>query len=300
MLFYYNECSKTPCIYEIRNTHTNRKYIGQTSEPKNRWIRGHKESLMRGVHNNKFLQSDFNKCFKELGHTDFLEFHVLEAMPQSSTIMRDLREVYWIKNQKKICELYNLTNGGGGSPPHSAYSKQKNSDIKKAYYQSEEGKAFMAREAERRRGKSYEEQYGHERAAEIKQKIREDKLIVMNRPEVKENLRKQLTGKSFTERFGAEHAAEINKKKSLARKGKYTGIDSPHMKTIENIQLLSPVGELFTKVEGIKIFALAHGLTPNTFSELLAGKRKTHKGWRLINNTIQDNTFVSKPGTGRK
>ena len=108
----------------------------------------------------------------------------------------------------------------------------------------------------------------------------------MNRPAVKENLRKQLTGKSYEERFGAVQAAEINKKKSLARKGKYTGTDSPNMKTVENIQLLSPSGEIFTRIDGIKIFALAHGLTPNTFSELLAGKRKTHKGWRLVNDIL--------------
>ena len=286
MLFYYNECSKIPCIYEIRNTHTGRKYIGQTCEPKNRWHRGHKESLVRGVHNNKFLQSDFNKCFKELGHTDFLEFHILEALPQSSAFMRDLREVYWIKNQKKICELYNLTNGGGGGTLHCADSIKKISDAKKAYYQSEEGKAFIAREAERRRGKSYEEQYGPERAAEIKQKIREDKLIVMNQPKVKENLRKQLTGTTNVKRYGTEKALLVKEKMSLSRKGKYTGTDSPNMKTVENIQLLSPSGELFTKVEGIKEFSELYGLSRNHFSELLAGKRKTHKGWRLINNTI--------------
>lgn len=285
MLFYYNEFSNLPCIYEIRNTYTNRKYIGQTIKLKRRWNRGHKESLVRGVHNNKFLQSDFNKCFKELGHTDFLEFHILEELLNMSPEIRAERELYWIKTQTQSYELYNAIQELDCHYAMNDETKKKVSDSKKAYCQSEEGKAFISREAERRRGKSYEEQYGPERAAEIKNKIREDKLIAMNRPEVKENLRKQLTGKSFTERFGAEHAAEINKKKSLARKGKYTGTDSPNMKTIENIQLLSPSGELFTKVEGIKIFALAHGLTPNTFSELLAGKRKTHKGWRLINNT---------------
>ena len=122
----------------------------------------------------------------------------------------------------------------------------------------------------------------------------------MNRPEVKENLRKQLIGATNVKRYGIEKAKLVKEKMSLARKGRYSGMDSPNLKTIENIQLLSPAGELFTKVEGIKIFALEHELAPNKLSELLAGKRKIHKGWRLINNTIQDNTFVSKPGTDRK
>ena len=300
MLFYYNEHPELPCIYEIRNTHTDRKYIGQTIKLRRRWTRGHKESLLRNAHGNKYLQNDFNKCFKELEHTDFLEFRVLEELSSILPEIRAERELYWIKTQAQFCELYNAILELDCHYAMSSETKKKVSDAKKTYCQTEEGKAFIVREAERRRGKSYEEQYGPERAAEIKQKIREDKLVVMNRPEVKENLRKQLIGATNVKRYGIEKAKLVKEKMSLARKGRYSGMDSPNLKTIENIQLLSPAGELFTKVEGIKIFALEHELAPNKLSELLAGKRKTHKGWRLINNTIQDNTFVSKPGTGRK
>jgi len=301
MEFKYEEKSSKAGIYKITNTKNGRIYIGSTARFKRRGPQ-HASSLASNSHRNKFLQYDYNKC----GVSVFI-FEIVEVVDATSKEARLIREEYWINESVKLgAVLYNsnLTptkeNKVWAHSPeqarknksiaatgrhHTEASKQKNRDKKKLYLESDEGKAFVARESERRRGKSYEEQYGTERAAEIKNKIREDKLIVMNRPEVKENLRKQLTGKSYEERFGAVQAAEINKKKSLIRKGKYTGTDSPNMKTVENIQLLSPSGDIFTKVEGIKIFALAHGLTPNTFSELLAGKHKTHKGWRLIKNT---------------
>lgn len=307
MEFKYEEKSLKPGIYKLTNVKNGRVYFGSTARFKRRW-KQHDSTLEKNKHSNKFLQADYNKC-----GTEAFVFEVVEVMEDSIKAERLVREEYWIHENIKIgVKLYNsnLTptkeNKVWSHNPektrekqsramtgrrHTEASKQKNRDKKKLYLASDEGKAFVAREKERRSGKSYEEQYGVERAAEIKKKIRDDKLIVMNRPEVKENLRKQLTGKSFIERFGAEHASEILRKKSLARKGKYTGTDSPHMKTVENIQLLSPAGELFTKVEGIKIFALEHELIPNKLSELLAGKRKTHKGWRLINNIIPKKTI---------
>lgn len=50
MIYYYFNDSRTPSIYEIINRQTNRSYIGQTVEPRNRWD-GHKSSLVRKVHN---------------------------------------------------------------------------------------------------------------------------------------------------------------------------------------------------------------------------------------------------------
>lgn len=91
MKLVYNEHSLKSGIYKIINTHTNRTYIGQAKEFKARW-NGHRRSLLIGKHQNKFLQHDFNKSLAQLGHDDFLEFHVLEVMVGSTKEERNKRE----------------------------------------------------------------------------------------------------------------------------------------------------------------------------------------------------------------
>ena len=267
MKFFYKGFSKIPCIYEIKNIYSNRSYIGQTKEPKDRWHRGHESSLLKNKHKNQFLQNDYNKCFILLGNTDFLEFHIIEGMPGSTPDLRDEREQYWISQYKENQELYNLTSGGNARKNISKSTRQKLSDAKK--------------------GKTYENQYGEKRAAEIKQKIRNNKLIEMNRTEVKENLSKLLLGKNNIQRYGHDKAAEIKKKQSVARKGKYIGKENSRFRVIENIKLLSPEGIIYTKIEGIKEFAEEHSLSKHHLCELLSGKRRSHHGWVLVNDNNQ-------------
>lgn len=264
MLFFYQGLSNIPCIYEIRNTHSGRRYVGQTKNPKLRWgSSGHKGSLLANKHKNLYMQHDFNKCFQLLGHTDFLEFHILEPLPNSTPKDRDDRETYWVSERlSDAFELYNMTSGGNANKTVSVATKATLSAVRK--------------------GKTYEELYGVARAEEIKQKIRENKLVEMNRPEVKENLRKQLSGKTEVERYGEEKAALVKQKRSRARKGRYLGTDSSRYRVIENITLKAPDGTLYYRIEGIKDFAELHGLSRNHLSELLAGKRKTHRGWQLV------------------
>lgn len=105
MRFIYQEHSLKPGIYKILNTHTNRVYIGQAKEFKARW-NGHKRSLITEKHQNKFLLNDFRKCSEELGHDDFLEFHVLEIMEGSSKEERNLKEEEWIAkfwDKQQLC-----------------------------------------------------------------------------------------------------------------------------------------------------------------------------------------------------
>jgi len=107
--FAYEQHSLKSGIYKIVNAQTNRIYVGQAKEFKARW-NGHKRSLLNNKHQNQFLQSDFNKCREELGHDDFLEFHVLEVMENSTKEERNKREeeliVQWFDGGK---QCYNLT-----------------------------------------------------------------------------------------------------------------------------------------------------------------------------------------------
>lgn len=105
MKFNYQANSKSSGIYKILNTHTNRIYIGQAKSFQQRWY-DHKRSLLSGNHQNKFFLNDYGKCFAELGHDDFLEFHVLEVMDGSSKEERNLKEEEWISkfwDRQQLC-----------------------------------------------------------------------------------------------------------------------------------------------------------------------------------------------------
>jgi group I intron endonuclease len=108
MKFNYEEHSLKPGIYKILNTHTNRIYIGQAKRFKERWM-GHRSSLRRNKCMNHFFLNDYNKCKAELGHDDFLEFHVLDVMEGSTKEERNKREEEWIeKFYDKQQNCYNL------------------------------------------------------------------------------------------------------------------------------------------------------------------------------------------------
>lgn len=109
MLIYYDGNSNKSGIYEIRNRHTNRSYIGQTNNFKKR-VAHHRCSLLRNSGCNAYFLNDFKKCHQELGHTSFLEFHVIETMEGSTKEDRNKREDFWIKKARKIYGRKNVYN----------------------------------------------------------------------------------------------------------------------------------------------------------------------------------------------
>jgi group I intron endonuclease len=121
MKFIYQSHANESGIYKILNTHTNRIYIGQAKEFKKRW-HDHNKHLLNRNHQNKFLLNDFNKCKEELGHDDFLEFHVLEVMENSTKEERNKREEFYIHafwDQQSSC--YNFKQKAAGKE-RSCYS----------------------------------------------------------------------------------------------------------------------------------------------------------------------------------
>lgn len=108
MKFIYEDNSLKSGIYKITNTQTGRVYIGQAKEFKERW-KGHRSSLLGNKNKNKFMQNDFNKCLKLVGHDDFLEFSVIEVLNESTQEIRNSREEAHIKDHKlRGIELYNF------------------------------------------------------------------------------------------------------------------------------------------------------------------------------------------------
>lgn len=107
--FNYNGLANSSGVYVIFNNHNWRIYVGSSKNFKQRWAHGHYKSLLKGKHQNKFLQSDFDKCRELLGHDNFLEFHVLEHLSNSTREQRLKVEEKWIKihfDNGKQC--YNL------------------------------------------------------------------------------------------------------------------------------------------------------------------------------------------------
>jgi group I intron endonuclease len=256
MLYFYNGNSKDPGIYEIRNRHTNRSYIGQASRFQERWIEGHKSSLLRNAHRNPFLQRDFNKCKEILGHDDFLEFHIIQTMPKSTPEKRDTKELYWIAKYKKAgIKLYNLIEEESGNYIFSEETRQKMSETKKLQWQNHDYSVFMS-EAHR----------GYKASNETKEKMSKSH----------KGLNTWSKGRS-------------NSSKGKTRPG-CTGLKHPKAKIYENINLQSPNGSLYTKIECAAEFARLNRLNIKNLNQLLNGKRKSHKGWRLLtSNLVEDN-----------
>lgn len=107
MIFNYNGNSSKSGIYEIRNRLSGKSYLGQAKRFKERW-KNHSLNLRNGKHENSHLQLSFFKYVEKVNVDDFLEFHILEIMENSTKRERLLREEFWIDQYlKNGYKLYN-------------------------------------------------------------------------------------------------------------------------------------------------------------------------------------------------
>ena len=234
MIFNYNGCANKPGIYEIRNRLSNKSYIGSAKTIKLRWL-GHASSFRTGKQRNSHLQRSYDKYNVELGHSDFIEFHILEIMENSTKEERLIKEERWIQfaiannvvlynnqllpttenkiwsnNPEITREKHRLSYKGEsrkgkshedivGKEKADLWSERQSESIKE-YYSTEAGKAVIQRSVKRIEGKTYEEVYGIEKTKEIK-----DNLSLLRK------------GKSYVEVFGEEKAEQMKKKQSISR-----------------------------------------------------------------------------------
>lgn len=300
MKFNYQDSSLKSGIYKIINTHTNRIYIGQAQCFKKRW-NGHKCSLIKDKHQNKFLLNDFNKCQLQLGHTDFLEFHVLEVMEDSTKEERNAKEEHWVsKHWDNRDRCYNFKQKPAAnerthysSTPAETRSKKSASMAKvwqdpefradvsakhKEFWNTEDGKR-MASE----RIKTLWTDPDHQKAMSERMTAR------MRVPEHKAkatsnlNTEKSITKRSQTYRNRLEAEPEFrvkmqaHGKKNIAKRN----AEQP-VKTYGSI--ISPDGIVYPNISHVPTFAKEHGLQKQNLYLLLHGKIKSHKDWKLISN----------------
>ena len=249
MIFLYENASKIPSIYEIKNLYSQRSYIGQTIEPKSRWA-GHKNSLLRNDHGNRFLLADYNKCKENLGHDNFLEFHILEALPDSTQEERNKRELYWLRLYAgNGCNLYNLDFECDGHYVKSDETRYKISQSNLGKKLSDEHKAKISENAKTNpdyglRGKKHSE--------ETKKQISEGRMGIKH-----------------------WHYGKLMPAHWVAKR-----------KAVYDVILISPEGMLHNQVIGLTDFAKKHGLSLAGLKFLISKQRKTHKGWRLANEPV--------------
>lgn len=249
MKFVYQEHSLKPGIYKIVNVHTNRTYVGQAKEFKERW-KGHRSSLLSNRHRNKFIQADFAKCLTLLGHDDFLEFYVLEVMEDSSKEERNKRQEWWISEVKKEGNCYNLLKGTSQTTHVfknlESFSKQVSETMKMKWQDETYVDLMMLARIE---SGMYES---------VSQKAK-------NRWENNE-FRQQMKTKmssSVLQEARKQHGLKIAKK---------------HAKNYGNV--VSSTGEV-VRIVNLTKFCRERGLSRSGFQQLFRGQLHQYKGWKL-------------------
>ena len=116
-------------IYCIENITTNKKYIGQSIDIKNRWLH-HKSELRNNKHDNDYLQNAWNKY----GEDDF-KFYILEHCTIDE--LND-KENYYIEFCNTLDKDFGYNLKSGGHNTHTFYTedtRRKMSCSMKKYYE---------------------------------------------------------------------------------------------------------------------------------------------------------------------
>lgn len=115
-------------IYCIENIKTNKKYIGQSVDIKDRWRR-HISELNKGTHENDYLQKAWNKYTESNFRFYVLEYCHIDKL--------DEIEVYYIEKYNTLNRDlgYNLKSGGqnGGSKYSDEVRKKMSASVKQSY-----------------------------------------------------------------------------------------------------------------------------------------------------------------------
>ena len=323
MKFLYQDHANKSGIYKIVNTHTNRIYIGQCKSFKQRWY-GHKQSLIKNKHQNKFIQNDYNKCLLELGNDDFLEFHVLEVMENSTKEERNLKEEFYVASlfdKQQLC--YNF-HEKTKSKERSCYSNTpeetflKKSTSAKRMWESEEYKKNQSEVQKQRTTELWQnEEYRQKHVESITKAVQsEETRRNMARRWQDAELRKELGEKSKerwqSEEYRQKHLLEMKKRWSSeeycinhSRKMKkyWENNETQRARASQRMkekmaekyanqkvyELIDPSGNL-VKITNLKEFCKNSEvkLIPQCLKNVFYHKKHYYKGWTAIGSNIDE------------
>ena len=198
-------------VYAIINVLTEIMYVGSSVEIENRWYgsQGHFTLLLKGDHDNSYLQAAFNKYGEEA-----FTFEILELTSKNKK-KRLEREQYWM-NLVGFENLYNISPiaGGGYTGPFSEEVLEKISEKAKNFYQTEKGKEKRKRLSEFMKGKQNGKGCKHPHSEETKRRIKE----TWRDPELRARESERNKGEN-NPMFGKHHSEVARKKQSGKNKG---------------------------------------------------------------------------------
>ncbi len=298
MKFVYNDASKLPGIYKIINTHTNRIYVGQAKEFKERW-KNHASSLRSNKHQNKYLRHDYAKCLAELGNDDFLEFHVVEVMVGSTKEQRNKREEELIAqhfDKQDLCYNFKQVVNNAERSCFSHTPEQTSRKISESSKRRWSNKEWATKQRDslrkitsdpevqerKRQGqlKSWSENPERKTQASVLMKKR------MSEPgEFRDNAVARLAANQprgrVTYKTRMKNDLELRKKmQEVGRTNIAIRNSTQPVKTYGTLQ--APDGTIYENVSHVPTFAKTHGLTKQHVYRLLNMKSRSCKGWTLV------------------
>jgi group I intron endonuclease len=190
-------------IYQIRNTITNKRYIGSSCNIEQRKER-HLTDLQRGIHHNIYLQRSYNKHGPEAFLFEVIQEHEIVSEMQ----IREVEQKYLDVTEWE--DLYNIGKGATGGDNRSNHPK-KDEITKKASETTRKNRARMSPEERSKKFGRHKEHNGMLGKTHTKE-VREQ-LSIKGR--IRNSSAKRL-GKNNTELFGAEKAKHISEKLSAA------------------------------------------------------------------------------------
>ncbi len=310
MIYFYENNSNKSGIYEIRNRFSNRSYIGQAKRFKERWPAHRRSLIYHSREANKFFKNDFEKCKEILGHDNFLEFHIIELMENSTQEERTIREEYWISEYlKNDYKLYNFKLSPiqdknrliwSNTPEESKRKiseavkrnwqnpiyRAKILETRKSYVMSEETKRKMSVSNKKPNIGQFKKglvpySKGKPVPAE-RRKIISDKIKEVWKDEkYKQNMVDK--GKGHRRSIATEFKKGIiplNKGVPMSNEQKEKQQKSARKFCVISY-LISPNNEII-KCEGVRPFCKKYNLCRKHITDVIRGKARYHKGWTLF------------------
>lgn len=296
----YNGQSKKGGVYKITNLKNGKKYIGSCKCFQVRASQ-HESRLNSGKHHNKHLLASWRKY----GTNNFL-FEVLEVV-EGDKADRTIREQYYVSQyHKNWWSCYNFQKKviqsdttAWSKTPQETVTKRIQTCLKK-YGTTHWAKSANARKQARLNTTKQWKSRSVEEKQEIMKKIHQQNRGKPLSVGHKKKLSAKLSGKKKSEetkskirqthlgkKLSDEHREKLRlshlgifptettrKKLSQSHKGKKA--------KIYNTKLISPSGKIYTTITNLTEFATKHSLEKSCLCYLLQGKRKSHKGWKIL------------------
>lgn len=304
-------------IYKIINKINGRIYIGSAKEFKRRWSQ-HATSLKANKHQNKFLQSDYNKCGAEAFVFEIIETTECDKQGRLIIEERYIREHYDNgKDCYNLCDRAISREGYKAKDPEetrlkvSAASKKnwENPEYREKCSKAIKEALSEPEVKERKRIGHIRSWDGNEERKEKQSRVFKElmldaeykdktvKNLLEHQPKGRETFRKRMKeDAALKDRYrtdGKTKVASINKKyvedpdfKKKMDETSIRNLQEYNKRKMEEMEvrppLISPDGVVYDQIKNLNEFAKEHGLDSSGLCKVYKGKLKSVHGWKLF------------------